>query len=508
MADAFVLHKPIRNKIRQYDRDALLNITMNVLLKNEKEFHKNNGYIPWECMLLIRWILQYASPGKHLKKPSLPIVNQLLNEIKNIGNQFFISNLSDPHGLNKFMRRMAFQQFTYQMHAPEVGWKAGRQIILFNEIGEKYGVNNKFETQTGLSIKVFLGISFAIFSLLEKDNVFSVTTVALASIFSPETVQKFFELVAITPAEAKNFLDDDAKKKGKRFIIQLYELSPLVRKPFLKLGENYVVFSKRLFRQFFSNFIYDFLFDLPGRFEEFGDILEKYVRQQLEGMNFDMIPDNSWKKILKKQLSVPDFTIIQEDATTFIESKRKHVPDILKVMQTNDTLARHLDDSIVNGVVQIYSLANELIQQKPNQIRNLENLYGVIVSFKDHYLRGGQQFWDEFLRDEISEKLNLLKIDPNLIPPENIFLLSVDEFDYLMAFLAKNPSQTFNAVFTQIKEFEADPQRSSYFFQDHLARISGGKTPRPEHLWNRMAGVIEEVTSKVQLLQNESIKAF
>lgn len=496
--DAFDLHKPIRNRIRQYDRDAILNIAMSVLLKNETEIYASKGYIPWECMLLIRWILQYAGPGRHLKTPSVPIVNGLLNDIKNLYDQALTLNVSEPHGLNKFMRRMAFQQFSYQMPLPEMGWKAGRQVILFTELGEQYGVNQKFEEAAGLSIKDFLGISFSIFSILQPENTFALKARALHSIFDPATVQKYFDLVAVTPQQAKAYLDADSQKKGQRFVLQFYEVSPLVRKPFLISGDDYIVFSKRLFRQFFANFIYDFLYDLPDNFSAFGDILEKYVRQQLEAQGLNPILDKSWKKILGKEISAPDFTICQDDGTTFIEAKRKHLPEIPKIMQTNDALARHLDDSIVKGVVQIYSLAHELLQKRPDCIKNFDNFYGVVVSFKDHYLRGGQQFWDEFLRDEITEKLTAQGIDPSLIPAENIFLLSVDEFDYLATYLAQNPGVTFGSIFSQVKEFEADPQRSSFFFHDHLKRIAGGAIPRPEHLWQKIAAVIDEITEKMR----------
>lgn len=497
MQDAFILHKPIRNRIRQYDRDALLNITMTALLKNEHELSDFNGYIPWECMLLLRWVFQYSNSGNHLKTPTVQIVNGLLNDIKALYDKALKLDVSDPHGLNKFMRRMAFQQFTYQMPIPEMGWRAGRQVILFTEIGEQYNVNQKFEEETGLSIKDFLGMSFAVFSILQSEKTYAVKAEALYPVFDPDKVKKFFELVSVTPSQAKAYLDEDAKKKGKRFILQLYELSPLVRKPFFVSGDSYVVFSKRLFRQFFANFIYDFLYDLPDSFSSFGDILEKYVRQQIEAQGLSPILDKSWKKILGKTTSAPDFTISQSDATVFIEVKRKHLPEIPKILQTNDTFARHLDDSIVKGVVQIYSLAKELLQNRPDCIQNFDSFYGVVVTYKNDYLRGGQQFWDEFLSDEVTKQLKKLDIKPDLITPENIFLLPIDDMDYLLSFLEKHPEKSIGEVFEQVKEYEADPARSSFFFHDHLSRIAGGQTPRPEHLWEKIAVVIDEITNKM-----------
>ncbi len=497
MVDAYTLHKPIRNRIRRFDRDALLDITMGALLANEKDIINTKGYIPWECMLLIRWILQYAQPGRHLKRPNTSTLNTLLNDIKNLYDSAIRFNPSEPHGLHKFLRRLTYQQFTYQMPLPEMGWRAGRQLILFTQIGEQYHVNDVFEKEAGLSIKDFISISFAIFSILQSDDKYALEAETLFSIFHPDIVQKYFDLTAVNAIEAKRYLDADSKNKGKRFVLQLYELSPLVRKPFYTAGSRYILFSKRLFRQFFSHFIYDYLYSLPDSFSSFGSILEKYVRLQLDAQELKPILDKSWKKILKKPVSAPDFTIAQDCATTFIEVKRKHLPDISKVLQTNDTFSRHLDDSVVKGIVQIYSLANELIINRPSEIKNFNNFYGVVVTYKDDHLRGGKQFWEEFLEKEVLKELKRLKIDSNIIPPENIFLLPIDEVDYLLAFLKKNSKHNFSTIFEKVKEYEANPATSKFFFHDHLQTISGGQIPRPEHLWRKFTTITDEMVEKL-----------
>ena len=229
--------------------------------------------------------------------------------------------------------------------------------------------------------------------------------------------------------------------------------------------------------------------------------MEKYVRQQIEAQGLSPILDKSWKKILGKVISAPDFTIVQDDATVFIEVKRKHLPEVPKVLQTNDAFACHLDDSVVKGVVEMYSLASEVMKTRPDCIKNFDGFYGVVVTYKNDYLRGGQQFWDEFLREEVAEQLDNLSIDPNMIQPENIFLLPIDDMDYLLAFLKENPESTLGAVFEQVKEYEADPACSSFFFHDHLSRIAGGQTPRPEYLWDKISVVIDEITDK--MLENE-----
>jgi len=255
-----------------------------------------------------------------------------------------------------------------------------------------------------------------------------------------------------------------------------------------------------------ANFVYDFLYSLPDSFNSFGDILERYIRVRIEECGFNPVLDKTWKKILKKSISAPDFTLSEENATIFIEVKRKHLPEIPKIIQSNDSFSRHLDDSIVKGVIQIYSLANELVNQKPNQINNFENFFGIVVTYKDDYLRGGQQFWDEFLRDQVTARLKDKDIDPYIIPPENIFVLPVDDIDYLLAFILDYPDKKISEVLKQVIEYEADVNRSSFFFRDHLSRMSKSGLSRPNHLWNKTKNMMDELTQKMQNFENNHRK--
>ena len=233
-------------------------------------------------------------------------------------------------------------------------------------------------------------------------------------------------------------------------------------------------------------------------------ILEKYVRAELDKAKKSYILDSSWKKILGKNIKVPDFTIVEDDATIFVEVKRKHISNIVKVFQTNDALAKNLDDSVVSGVLQIYSLADELLKNKSDKIKS-NTFYGIVVGYKESYLRGGQQFWNEFLSEAVTAELAKLEIDPNIIPPSNLLLLSVDDFDFLMAVLDQNSELSFASIFSKVGTYDDTPEHRSFFFQDHLERITGNKKQRPEHLMDRITDVIEEITSTLQKAHDQKL---
>ena len=499
----YAAHKPIRNRLRRYKRTETLMMVMSALLKNEGDLRTCNGYIPWECMLLIRWILEYSDDGPNKIRPDENLIKRCINEIKHLYDQGFDTKNLSEHGINKFMRRLAFQQFSYQLPHADVGLKAGRQLVMFVDLGKSYHVDEKFFESTGVSIQDFIKISFSVFSML-PDGVYAFQRDDLVRVFPSEVVDNYLKLVALTPTEAGKFLRSDTERKGRRFVLQLYEVSPLAIKPFLILEGRVFLYSKRLFRYFFANFIYDFLCSHSDRFQDFGEILEKYMAGRLNASGYDFRRDRQWRSLFGIDVSAPDFTVLDKDCIIFIEAKRKDLPLIPKVLQTNYSFSKNLDDSIIKGVLQIYNLAHELTLRDSELLTTREEMFGVVVSYRDHFLRGGQQFWDEFLSEEIPGELRARGISLDLIPVENLFLISVDEFDDLLDFLKRNPSQSFRSVFTSIKMAERDPARSSFFFSDHLRNL-GGEKPYPEHLWNRMKQVIDETIDLVQKLERNRI---
>lgn len=474
MSDPFFEgHKPIRNKICTYEAGTLIDMALRTLYQSENDL-TNGRYIPWELLLLIRWTLQYKTQPNP-KVPAETDMNGLLTQIRGLSELDKLLPEGGPHFFSKFMRRTAFQQFPYQLKDLHLLQKIGRQLILFEDIGKDFNIPDNFEKLSGFRPQDFLTFCFYLWLAVKNRQFISMADFEV--ITEVEKVQKLLELISLSVDKAGKYLEQDARTKNKRFVLQLYEISPLFRYPFLKVADKYACYSKRLFHYFFANFIDDFLskqMDDWGRI--FGEIFEEYVEARLQDVSAEYFSDKVWEKRLSGNHKVPDFTLPYPDATVLIEVKSKPLGLQPSVYQTNTSLANNLNDSIVKGVVQIYSLAHALRQKPQDDIKNTDNFYGIVVTYKNHLLGSGVSFWKEFLRGKVEEELKELDIDINIIRPENLFFLSIDEFDYLIMFMKRYPDKPLVNVLEQAKEFAATPATSSYFFEDYLRRMSPENT--------------------------------
>ncbi len=77
-------------------------------------------------------------------------------------------------------------------------------------------------------------------------------------------------------------------------------------------------------------------------------------------------------------------------------------------------------------------LLERLHLSETNEIDNTLPIYGMVVTYRNYLIGDGKVFWDNIIGDIVKEKISKLGIT-NLILPENLFFVSIDEFDYLIA---------------------------------------------------------------------------
>jgi hypothetical protein len=236
---------------------------------------------------------------------------------------------------------------------------------------------------------------------------------------------------------------------------------------------------------------------------DFGEVFEQYILDRLTWLELPIILGKKWKKIFKDidEKSAPDFTVPYEDCTVFIEVKSKEFPQVPKVFQSNDSLEKNLNDTITKGVMQIFSLANQIRLVKPEEIKNTALFYGMVVTYKDHFLKGGAAVWDEFLGKIIENELKEANIPSYLIPPENFFFISVAEYDYLSTYLKNHPELALRDVLESIKKFEATPETQAMTLGQHLENLSGKHLTPPPYLDDRF----EEIPENLKILLKKQL---
>ncbi len=429
-------YKPIRNKIRNYNSKELINASILLLHDSSKKpVNDWKYYMPWQILLLLKWTLsEYTS----IKKPhtlNQQSFNNLILDLQKIFESHKSDTLSlySEYQLPKFLRQTAFQQFWLQPAGRITSETLARQLKLFlpESSDKSTKIDNLFYEKTGISIGSFFEISFMILAkFLDKKNseIFFTRDYfnEFAHSFTDNEIESYFNLLSLSFDEAKVRALEDLKVKKDTLELQIVEQSPFTFYPFLKENDKFILQTPALLHYAIRYYVYDYLKKEYG--SAFSEVFSKHFENYLEiGITYSgakYTKEDNIKKLLPKNNQVVDFFIEQEDCLILIEAKAVEMYDLAKAKQDNDILIRDLNNKIIKGVKQSYHVAKNF--------QNKKKIYSIIVTYKELFLGGAGRIWNEFLGEALEDFFRDQNIDRNLISQDNIYILSVDDFDLLM----------------------------------------------------------------------------
>ncbi len=500
-------YKPIRNKIRQYDPISIVSVLVSKL---HELYHKPSKdwdvYLPWELLLLMKWVLaNYESANtriinKSAKQADLRIINGLINSLQDLFDKHRVDPLirsgDNQHNLQKFFRQTAFQQFWLQPSSKLTISLQARAFYLFyyqheeNEALQK--IDRYFFNKAGISINTFFEISLIIWTKyhVSENKDVSITKEWFrncAHNFTDKEIDKYFKLLSLDLQEAKEYANNDIKKKNERGYdaLQILEQSPFTFYPFLRFGDKYILYSPALLDYTVKYFIYDFLkrHEGGGFSSVFGkDIFECYLKKGLEYSGLDFKDENTQHKKNKKV----DFLIESGDRAILIEAKAVEMANIAPAKADNESIIKALEKSVLKGIKQAYSVANSL--------NNKTTVYALIVTYKELFLGRTGSIWDEFLGNSLEEFLSENNIDTKCISPDHIYILSVDDFDKLMQVI-KNDHDIFK-ILDFISEQDKDDIKGRHAFGVHLNKFLPKDDSIPPHLEDMVKKLYDKVESR------------
>jgi len=468
------IYKPLRNMIRKYEAESIILQCINKLHEiSKKPIYEETGYMPWEILLLVKFTALDGSIGVGVNADPNTL-RRLLNKIKyNIGNSIKYLNPGDSSGMNKFMRRNAFQQFGYQSELSKAD--IGRQIYLFNNLSWNYPVGEKFKEVTGVSFEDFFEISFACWSILGQEkriqayiekNMLS----SVSQIYGDEVLDKYLNTLSLDFYGLKKFIAADYEKCGD-IEQQFYEQTPLKTFPLLKVDKRYYCYYPYVFKEKIKNCLYDTLkANDPQNFSnEFGYKFEEYISACLSCIDDKVIQERELKKLFPKS-KIVDFVLPYEDCTVLMEVKAIELSPEARVNPTNLVLSSSLETSIVKSFKQVYSFAKTLMSNADavTDIKSSE-YFALIVTYKELYLGRGSEVWDEFIYEAVKIFMAQKDIDPSILPQTNIFFVSVEAFEKLIGVLATG-KYTLPEILRQAVADDANPQTRKFLFDMHFKK--------------------------------------
>ena len=497
------LHKPVRNRIRKLEPVSLIYEAVSKLAIYDKN-PTERRYLPWELLLLIKWVLLYHEPSPRLTKVATEVdLNRCIIDLKDMNKNIKLppqksGEKTEP--AHKLRRRRAFQRFPYHSRIYEVKDVIARQQILFVDLGGEYKISKRFQGITGIEVNNFLLLCFATWALLNINKNQRLTVKNFSNFAESSEVQHFLDMLSLDLCSGRKCFEEDISTKKKTFEVQLYELTPLTMYPFFNDGSNVSCYSKALFNITLSNYVHNLLKERDSNFsKDFGAIFEQYIEKGLKYLGCEYLDERQIKGLLPRGSKKVDFLLPHTDCTILVEVKSADMHHIAKVLQTTESLTKNLDDSVIKAVSQIFEVAHHLQSSGPsNSVHNTEQFYGIVVTHEDYYLGASTEVWTEFIGHCVKPELVKKGISPDLIPSENLHYISAKEFDYMVEGLRKVSNLSMPQLLETIGTNNASTRTAKWMFVQHLEEIFGMNYYSPDYLEKRFEEMYQEAENRLK----------
>jgi hypothetical protein len=446
--DAF---KMVRNRILKYNAEEIvLQCLKRLHASNANDVENMRKQPPWILLLLMKWTIQHGEFTTYNKKAlSQSDLNSLINLMHKVSNSVPLPlTANSPLVL---LRPLGYRQFWHQQIS-EPHWLA-RQAILFGKLDSSHTFRRWFQEETKTSIEDFIDLSIMVLSQFHKSNVHSLNKnffCQVAHSFPPNCIAEFLSAISRTPVQLCDYLIslDEERRPN-----ELYEPTPLVRYPFLKLDDQYVWYTQNVLTHSLSDFIYDTLRrrDLAAFMNAFGPMFEGYVRLGIESTGIPFLDEEKLRQLVGSGSKVVDFLIVEPDVNVFIDAKGVEVGlDGMTSYRPGD-VTNAVKSSVIKGVSQGLTIARLLRTGAhiPNADFTRSRNFLILVTYKDLFLGTAEEFYESYGKGRLDSILQGDLTDTP-IPLENVFIISIDEFEYLIACVLS--SHSFGEILRPVQQ--------------------------------------------------------
>lgn len=447
---------------------------------------------PWLAMLLVKWV--YLDPMSISALPRPPIDEKglinLLQRMHALSEKACKPQEYDDARL--LMRALAFQQFHHQTEDGLLN--LARQELIFGKVADNHYFRIQFLSGTGVSVRDFVRLSFALISFItlkgavvRRDSLFD-----LCSAFSPATIDYFLNLISVDHTHLHKKLK--AIDNDDRHPDEYFHQTPFIRFPLIKVSGEYGCLSKHILHRSLGHFVYDYLKrdDINNFNNPFGKSFERYVGNCIKKAGLPTADEQELINVLPGQGKVVDFLVADGSTNVLIDAKGVEMAQRGMTAARRQEVRRATQTSLIKAFEQGHDVAARMgiMDAEHCVIKPRSATYLLAVTYKELYIGNGLSL----AAVAGSEHLDSIraKYDPRyLIPNENIYFLTIHEFERLMR-LVEGGHIGLAEVLERAKCADSDPQTHKFNFELHLNAFTKDIMCE-SHLRNDIRSIIADV---------------
>jgi len=460
--------RAIQGVIRRYDALSILGAALNYLYAPAKDHLEQASKQPWLIMLLIKWTFLDPLANNPLGRPAIT-QKEMLDMLQRVFDLTDTGNMPDEYDdVRLFMRALAYQQF---FHQTENGlFDIARQELMFAKVPENHYFKTRFLKGTGVSIHNFLRLAFALIATTKKHGpvIQRSTLFGLCPPFTPVAVDAFLRSISVEIYE----LHRDLKTMDKegRHPNEYLQQTPFLKFPLIKVGTEYWCVSPHVLERSLGYFIYDYLkrADVDSFNNPFGKSFERYVGDLLGKSGLPSANEGELNRVLAGHGKIVDFMVVDGDSNVLIDAKGVEMAQRgMAALQRGD-VRRSTQTSLIKAFEQGHEVAARLALLEGDHpvVRQRASTYLLAVTYKELYIGNGITL-AAVVGDAELDRIRAKYDEQHLIPVENIYFLTINEFEELMGLVESGKIGLVEAL-EKAKKADSVPMTQKFNFELHL----------------------------------------
>lgn len=460
--------RDIQSTIRRYNPLSILRAALAYIYSPTKNKLEQSSKQPWLVLLIIQWtfldplVKNYPGRPDITKQEMLELWQSVvdLTDTGSMPNEF--------EDVRLFMRALAYQQF---FHQTDNGlFDLARQKLLFGKVPDNHYFKKRFSDRAGVSVDDFLLLAFALIAMVKSKGPVvprSYLFDALPEI-SPVSVDAFLNLVSadINNLHRELTVADTEGRNPDEYLRQ----TPFLRFPLIKVNTEYWCVSPYVLARSMGHLIYDFLKrdDVNGFNQPFGKAFEKYVGECVDKSGLAYAKEKELATELTGEGKVVDFMVVDGDVNILIDAKGVEMAQSGMTALKRQDVRRATKTSLIKAYEQGHEVAARLSGLKNNHpvIRHRTTTYLLAVTYKELYIGNGLTL-TAMAGDIELEKIRAIHSEDHLIPVENIYFLTISEFEELMD-LVSNGKIGLAQALEKARQADSQLQSHKFTFELHI----------------------------------------
>ncbi len=459
----------IRTAIIKYDPTDLVSYLQSYIcteyLKGEEGVR---NCLPWNQLLLIKWILINSDFTKQKKRADQKAAYKILKQAWTFAHKKkLLGGIPDLH---LFMRPIVFQQTNYQR--PFLQSEFGRQNLLFSNLPADHAFHRQFTDKTGLTFQEFFQYALCLWGWFDgaQKSRFKLSDFdLLKDRLDMPKMEAFLDSLSKSLPDVRSYLIEVDNSSGKKRRYEEYlEDTPLYKWPLVWFDQEYWIWYPTLLMRCLESFIYDNLKAIdPNKFmDKFGGIFEEYIDTAIQNTNTQYLREDEIQKCIGDGKCI-DFVLHEGTDVIFMDAKATEIKVPERFTQSPKRVQDRIKGSVLKAIEQAHAVYSQFDQLKEITGLAREEItpYVLIVTYKEHFLGNGVTLSESIAKDKL-EAIQKKYPDAN-IPLENIYCISVDNFDF-MTEAVRRGEKTYSDILKAAIVADKQPETKCYNFDLHL----------------------------------------